>query len=57
MEKYFTLTEAINYLMEEHNAGECLIGLMRKELYNNPDCLVSKEDIDNWLKDTIKVGE
>lgn len=51
MEKYFTLNEAINYLVEEHNAGEYLIGLMRKEFYNNPHSLASKKDIDKWLKD------
>lgn len=51
MKKYFYLDEAIHYLREEHNAGEYLVCLMIKEFYDNPHCIVDKEDIDKWLKD------
>ena len=51
MKKYFNLDEAINYLLEEHNAGEYLVYLMLKKFYDNPHCLVDKEDIDKWLEE------
>lgn len=54
MEKYFNLDEAIHYLLEEHNAGEYLIYLMLKKFYDNPHCLVSKENIDKWLDNWLE---